>query len=79
MPFAATVYLFPEPLPWMCQGVALTTILHTDAACAVAAWEPVTDTRVVVARRIETDVPTAAARRSLVELLRGILNILVPL
>jgi hypothetical protein len=48
---------------------------HLEAGCAVAAWEPVTDTSVAAAMRIETDVPTAAARPDFVELPREILSI----
>jgi hypothetical protein len=52
---------------------------RAEAARAVAAWEPVAAIDVIVARRIDIDAPTAAARRSLVEPPREILNIWVPL
>jgi hypothetical protein len=83
MPTAATVYLSPEMRPLgagMLQCAPVTTMWHrAEAARAVAAWEPVAAIDVIVARRIDIDAPTAAARRSLVEPPREILNIWVPL
>jgi hypothetical protein len=79
MPTAATVYLSPEMRPpgaGMLQCAPVTTMWHrAEAARAVAAWEPVAAIDVIVARRIDIDAPTAAARRSLVEPPRERLNI----